>query len=340
MNARNPSWALVATVDEPAPLVAAMAAWHLSQGATEIWLYLDRPAADLRVLLAHLPQVRLIECDRGFWSASAFGRRPTVAAHRQGLNANHAYLRTGADWLLHSDADEFLLDGAVLARDLAGLSDSVDGLILPNHERAYRLGQPQRTLFDGVYRRQRHRFRWIGPAIHGSTARYLNLGVTGYGMGKALTRTGRDLEVSIHAPRARAGGADPVLALAETARILHFDAMTPLHFALKMLKRAAETRPGEPLRHAPSRRRTETEVARLADDPEALALLIRRITGLAAPQRLALRLAGMLTPVRFDPLPAIERHCPGLRLSPAAFDAALRAHQPDLAARLPEGFGT
>ena len=46
-----PSWAVVATVSEPAALLTAFAAHHLDLGAAAVHLYLDTPNPELRGMI-------------------------------------------------------------------------------------------------------------------------------------------------------------------------------------------------------------------------------------------------------------------------------------------------
>ena len=50
------SWAVVATVDEPAPLVAAFVAHHLNEGAREVHLFLDKPDPETVALIGTIEQ--------------------------------------------------------------------------------------------------------------------------------------------------------------------------------------------------------------------------------------------------------------------------------------------
>ena len=53
------SWAVVATVDEPAPLVAAFVAHHLNEGAREVHLFLDKPDPETVALIRDMKGCKL-----------------------------------------------------------------------------------------------------------------------------------------------------------------------------------------------------------------------------------------------------------------------------------------
>ena len=111
-----PSWSVVATVDEPAALVVAFALHHLNIGAAEVHIFLDGPNPEAQEALSAIPQVQVTLCDAAYWAASVRRRNPVLHTVRQQVNADNAYGRTKAEWLLHCDCDEFLRDGAAMAQ--------------------------------------------------------------------------------------------------------------------------------------------------------------------------------------------------------------------------------
>ena len=64
----RPSWAVVATVDEPAPLIIAFVAHTLSLGPKALHLFLDRPNPEAEAALRGLPNLHLVVCDAGHWA--------------------------------------------------------------------------------------------------------------------------------------------------------------------------------------------------------------------------------------------------------------------------------
>ena len=72
----KPAWAVVSTMDEPAPLVAAFAAHYLSIGASEVHIFLDQPDPEAEALLAGLPRVYLTVCDAAYWKVNKPRKRP------------------------------------------------------------------------------------------------------------------------------------------------------------------------------------------------------------------------------------------------------------------------
>lgn len=244
----TPTWAVVATVDEPAPLVLAFAAWHLSLGASEVHLFLDRADAETEAGLARLPGCRVTVCDDAFWAASERRKRPALHVWRQGQNARLAYGITGADWLLHLDADEFVRDASGVLTELAEAPAEAVCMQLMVAERVWAPGTDDGSLFGGIFRHAMPDFASVGSQVHGDYAAFFRDGLTGHKAGKALVRTGLDIEMGIHVPVGHRPG--PAL---KTTRMLHFDGLTRLHYMIKLLQRAHEKPGASSGRHGFSR---------------------------------------------------------------------------------------
>lgn len=324
------TWAVVATVDEPAPLLAAFAAHHLELGAAAVHLFLDAPNPEAEALLAGVPRLTVTLCDAGWWRASRRGSRPQRHTARQKSNAAHVYRQAETDWLLHCDADEFVWPLADLAAELRLAGDRFGYLNLQVAERVWTGAADD--IFAGSFRTPLPDFAARGPAIYGSVAEYLKDGVSGHSTGKGIVRTGRDYEMGVHHPVP--GAAAVPMRAANAARLLHFDGLTPLHFALKLLRRATESYGGPPRPHGAHRILQFTRMAAAARDAPAWQALAAAVQGLTPAQAAALEAAGGLLEARPDIAGAIARHLPGraVDLSRDAFDAALRQREAALIA--------
>lgn len=108
------TWGLSATILAPARDILRFAAYHLDQGAHRLYIYLDADTPDAYNALKSHPKIRVQTCDDAHWKRLC-GARPDKHQVRQTMNATHAYNRRAeVDWLIHMDADEFLVpDGAV-----------------------------------------------------------------------------------------------------------------------------------------------------------------------------------------------------------------------------------
>ncbi|MEO5619390.1 MAG: glycosyltransferase family 2 protein [Cypionkella sp.] len=315
----KPSWAVVSTMDEPAPLVAAFAAHYLSIGASEVHIFLDQPDAEAEALLAGLPGVFVSVCDKAYWKQNKPFRRPVMHFSRQTRNANKVYQTTKCDWLLHCDADEFARDGAAIAEALAKAPEVALYMRLLVAERVSLAEEPQREIFDGVFRHGIKDFKEFGPQVYGVLCDFFRDGVTGHLAGKAFSRVGAGLEISLHAPRGR----QPHRVIPK-ARLLHFDGLTRLHFMLKLLRRAHEPESDANLRHGNSRItqfESFRESVRDIEHREALVTLLKEIN---AEQADLLEGHGVLERARFDPRPALAAYGLTVDLSVEAFDAALK----------------
>lgn len=325
-----PRWGVVATLDEPAPLALAFAGWHLAQGAAGLHLFLDRADPCLQAALSALPFCHVTLCDADHWA----GARPEAHTARQTHNANLALESCELDWLLHADADEFIPDGAWLSAMLAGLPEDALALRLTVLERVHIAGQAETSIFDGAFRRASGDYPDWGPVVHGRFAKFLENGLTGHAVGKTLMRPGTDLRFGIHFAKHREGGA---IAQAETQvmhhRLLHFDGLTRLHYARKLMARAREPdRPGRDSRHSPARRAQIRYARNKASDPREFGRLIDAVKTLNGEQFEALGEMGLAERLPFDPGPALARMGLDLDLSPEHFDALLIDRDPELAA--------
>ena len=234
-DAMGPSWAVVSTMDEPAQLVVTFAAYHLSIGASEVHIYLDQPDPEAEALLARLPNCFVTVCDLAFWRSTPLGRRPLRHFNRQILNAERAYARTGADWILHCDADEYVADASGIAAELAAAPDKVMAFKYQMAERAGLIGQVPEHIFEGVFRIPFREFEQDASDIYGHSTGFFRSGITGHTAGKSIVRAHCGMQLAIHAPRGK-----PPTRTVEGSRLLHFDGLTRLHYMIKLLRRAYE----------------------------------------------------------------------------------------------------
>lgn len=332
----KPTWAVVATVDEPAVLVAAFARHHLAIGASEVHLYLDRPHPDLQPLIAGLQGCFVTLCDEDYWANSDFGQRPAHHIRRQKHNANIAYQKTKCGFLLHCDADEFIRDSDALYDEMTTLNAPVktgethfDGVKIFNCERIWCPDAPkaaslentwgQTDLFTGQFRFPTWLYDDVLRAQFRPFGMFLNRGVSGHARGKSLIRVGAALEIGIH-DATDLTQKTIVNRLTSKAVLHHFDGLTPLHYILKMLKRGYET-PNGPRKRKGVRRTDQARfVRRNAGDAEKLERFVRTIKSLTSEQ------CDMYHEVAaFDPRPFVIQGCQDLDFDAAQFNATLRS---------------
>lgn len=317
----TPRWGIASTVSEPAPLVLAFVAHYLDLGAAEVTVYLDTPAPEIAAAVGRLPGCRVVERSPGHWRQAGY-RGPPIPAERQRHNAKDAYGRSGVDWLLHVDADEFLIRADEVLDRLAALEDAVDFLLIRPLERVWILGEPDGGIFDGAFRRtapKRIDDAWLDE-VYGASARFLQRGISGNGKAKSFYRTGRGIFVGVHDPSEGQGSPAQGASLPFPA-LLHFDGLTRAHLIAKLQRRIGQYRHWR--RGPPTARRAQMEaVAAHADDPAWLDRFVSGMQVLAPHQVEALTAAKLLVRPDFDPAPALRRWFPDheVDLSAAHFD--------------------
>ncbi|MBS0124683.1 glycosyltransferase family 2 protein [Thetidibacter halocola] len=319
-------WAVAMTVREPAALVLANVGWHLGTGAAEVHVYFDDPSDPAFSDVAAIPGVQVTRCDAVHWRATGpRGARPESVTERQSLNANHARALSRADWIVHLDADEFLVQERPLVEELAAVAQLDAELHFPVAERAFVAGAPMRSLFEGVFRlstRGQNRRKDGGSfdeAIFGEQAPVLIHGVLGHSGGKSAVPVSGDFRIGIHWAYRGAGRDRAERWRSTTTRLLHFDGLTRAHWMHKMRRYLAM--PQDSLKMSAHRRAQLELFAEMEEDRHALfdALYVLDEARLAR-----LRGFGLLAETRFDPQETIGRVLGQVPdLSPAAFDRAL-----------------
>ncbi|MBQ2260877.1 MAG: glycosyltransferase family 2 protein [Loktanella sp.] len=317
MSIDAPSWAVVATVDEPLALVQAFVAWHLHLGAAQVMLYFDRPDDPAASALQTIANVQVIRCDGAHWQ----GRRPAKHEVRQVHNATQAYRACTADWLLHCDADEYLWVPGGVSAALAAMTSAMDCAIVPVAERVYLPDMRALSIFDGAFRRPFTGDAKAGQALFGPDYALTRGGLAGHAHGKAFTRTGRDLEISIHRPKAKHALETTLIAGVE---LLHFDGLTPQHWLRKLRLRA------EMIAHhggmAPSPHR-QAQIDAILADPQGGMAVHDRVKRLTPDLARILTREGLLLHAPFDPAPMIADLFGAVDLSCAGLDAATGRHE-------------
>lgn len=328
------SWGVVATVDEPAPLVAAFAGWHVAQGASEVHLYFDTPDPEAEALVSSLPGVHVTNCDSRYWDAAHGGNRRGRQTGRQIQNAGHARARSAVQWLLHCDADEFVASGKQIATALSAIDAETDVIRLRVVERVERRDSPSEHIFDGLFRRRDWEYWRHGERYFGRWAPFLGYGLSGHLVGKVMLRAGPRFRHDIHDARNVPGG-DVVQTEAKLDdALLHFDGLTRMHFVAKMLRRVDQKHFMDP--KGPDgtfRHRQIMFLKNNAEKPQRVAAFYDGVKKLGPNQVAALRELGLLVERPFDPREALSELGLDVDLSPAAFDLALQQREPILFAR-------
>lgn len=186
------TWGLSATILAPPRDVLRFAAYHLEQGAHRLYIYLD-DANDVafRALKAH-PKIRVTLCDAANWD-QRMGKRPARHQVRQSMNATNAYQRrVEVDWLIHMDADEFLVPHAPIA-DVLGNVRQHSARVRPMEL----LGES--TQMFKAFIPANGKRRTVVDQIYPTYGKYLRGGFLSHLAGKLFVRTGlKDISIQIH----------------------------------------------------------------------------------------------------------------------------------------------
>lgn len=323
----QPRWGIVMTVREPAALVETNLRWHSGLGAAALHVFFDDPEDPAETALPDLPGLRAIRCDAGYWRRRRGTKgRPASQMRRQTINANHAQGRTDVDWLFHIDADEFMWS----AGDLRGeLADMPAGCEL-NLRVLERVTPPApRHPFDGPFRAASRLEPAAARATFGEFAPMMKQGQYSHGAGKGGVPVGAGLRIGVHNAMAQAGDGQwqraPVR-ISDSTRLLHYDGITPLHWALKFMRYALEpTEVRRSILQAHRRAQIDWMLER-CDSIASIHAAHQEMCGLTKARGDALRRAGLLTDIAFDPLSAMGAAdtCDFA----AAFDADLLVRNP------------
>jgi len=315
------TWGIVATVAEPAPLVLAFVAHHLTLGADEIHLYLDDPDDPVGNKLEGIPNVHITRCDSTYWRGT-ISHRPKRHNSRQSRNADHAQAACQVAFLLSCDADEFLRPGSDVQWQLAEVPKDRTWTKVFNLERALITDAPRETIFDGASK----------VYYQGATTTPLRcselapMGFTGHAAGKPFVRIRARLNIGIHVPR-RGHIKDrkvPPHHPADLIELVHFDGLTPLHWAAKFLRQAANF-PERLQQFTPYRIAQWRRVLQCLDDQAELTALFEEVNGHTQSEVDALEDDGHWVGDDFDLRPALAEAFPRQEIerSPEAFDAIL-----------------
>jgi hypothetical protein len=316
------------TVCEPQILVQTNVLWHLAAGAQAVHVYFDDPHDPAMSMIGNIPGCHVVACDRAHWRARNGGKgRPASQMRRQTLNANAAQSVVAADWLLHIDADEFIWQDDDLATELGMLTDGQTELNLPVFERVFFEG-PQSGLFGGAFRTTSDLTEDEAAHAFGPFAHFMKRGQYSHGAGKSAVPVRQGLRLGVHNATVR--GSErwkrAPRQVSTTSRLLHFDGVTPLHWALKFLR--YRLNPPD-VQQTILQGHRAAQINWMLDQGDRLGDLQTahaKLFALTPRRRAKLAAFDLLREVPFDPATVLHGRC--LDLSPDSFDADLRARNP------------
>jgi hypothetical protein len=89
---------------------------------------------------------------------------------------------------------------------------------------------------DGLYRCRSPRVQEIGPYVYGENWAFFSRGLLQDGPGKSIMRVGAGLDVNIHSPNNPQTATSAQLETFKGSYIIHYDGLTPFHWALKLVR--------------------------------------------------------------------------------------------------------
>lgn len=313
-------WGIISMVSEPDPLIYAFVAHHLAEGASDIHLYFDVPNRKLEREITRHSAVRVTNCTARFWTSLGV-ERSWAPFERQKVICNHAYRQSTCDWMLHIDADEFVVMDEALSARLQISADNPDFLQIPVAERVFIRGEPQRGIFDGVFRIP------CAPgedatlkAVYGDDLKFLDQGVTGYPSMKSFFRTGRNIRLGIHTGLPMEGVTYRTAAPGPR-NLYHFDGLTAKSWSLKILRKMNQAPGWVDIPEGPRKEQFKA-VHEVRHDQAAMSDVFWRINTVSETQAEQLEARALITTHDFRFEERIGAHFPKLNvdLSPEHFD--------------------
>jgi hypothetical protein len=195
------SWGTCTLLKNPVDEVLAYVAHHQELGAEKVFLFFDDPRDPAADVLETAAGVVVTRCDEAFWNGLA-GKRPFRHTERQRQVLRKTYLTCGLDWLLHIDADEFLL----CDMSVDELLDDVPAHLATVKARPFEAMSGDLPKGDRIYRAVHFRTQITDPALiqqlFGPFAPALHRGMVSHRLGKSFFRTGvPNLLADIHFAR-------------------------------------------------------------------------------------------------------------------------------------------
>ena len=324
-----PTWGVVMTACEPAALVVTNVRWHLATGAAVVFVFLDDPDDPVAADLGGILGCRVQLCDDSYWAGHRPQRgRPLSQMRRQTINANAAQATCDTDWLFHIDADEFIWQDQELRTELATLTKGDTEVNLPALERLFPDARRQTHLFEGAFRASADLPQADAEQAYGAQAAFMKRGQYSHGAGKSGVPVGQGLRLGVHnamvqvADRWRRAPKH----VSTTARLLHFDGLTPLHWAMKFLRYRMTPPDVQSTILQPHRAAQIDWMVTRSDTLMEACRAHAELFDLTPKRRAQLQAFDLLREIPFDPQAILGAEMPDV--SPEAFDADLIARNP------------
>ena len=242
-NSKSASWSTCTTARESPYILQRFIDHHISLGASQIHIFLDRPSPDMLEWSKLQTVGTVIICDAHYYDS--LNTAPDTFVQFQMYNFRRflkAYCTT--DWAIHIDCDEFVSSERNIALLLGQLGNSADALQLLPAEPVFGPAAKGDAMssFDQAYARLALRTATPRTLAHlyGDLGCLLKHGLAGHSAGKTFVRLGGSISrFRLHNTRAESPSRN-ITANESLVRLLHYDAVDIAHFIRKMNTRIAK----------------------------------------------------------------------------------------------------
>ena len=238
----KPTWSVCATARESPQLLEKFVDHHRKLGASQVYLYLDRPDAEMRSWAQKQSGAEITICDESY--RGPLNGKKTSHLRFQVANFGHFLVyKCRTQWVAHIDADEFISAESDVSALLGELGHNYDSLQImpvepvfrrrlagPKHAYRQTLARlPLLAMNDAVER--------LLHGVYGEDAILLRRGLIGHALGKTFIRRGAQL-TPLHLHHTRAASCDRhIVADKFVLRLMHYDAVDSAHFGRKISSR-------------------------------------------------------------------------------------------------------
>ena len=211
---------------------------YLRAGAEQIYIFFDGSHTEARDLIeaySDVDAVVVFVCDAAFWQKTYPDIDVPMLVPKQVAIRKIAINQNTSDWLLFCDADEFVTGDESLGAVLSRLPKDCPGVIIPNSEAVWGVGEDIWKPFGCGFERFSFPEGFIGRSllpivVYGLNARPMRRGTTGHGAGKHLLRRGvRPNKMKCHLSVVAGRKVEKLEALLPAGgvntRLVHYDAI-------------------------------------------------------------------------------------------------------------------
>ena len=189
------TFSLVSMMREDNDTVERFVNYYRSQGVEKIYIYFDGSIGHLNIMSGD--DVEIVECNQEFWQP-IFGGRPADISKAQEFVYRQSLSRCKSDWLLITDADEYIFGDRKIPQILDVIPENLDVFVIQSAEAIWGPGDLIDRAFGSHYFRTAisNKLLWhtIGFLIYGKNYKLFNSGILSHALGKHFIRSNREYE--------------------------------------------------------------------------------------------------------------------------------------------------